>query len=262
MLRTLFCFLCALTTLCVARAQTTTAAPVAEIAPVTLWQAQLARETALQNATTIEARDQMLPEFLQTLQKNSAVKLQLSPQSPLATRRVTVRTEAMPLHELMSALARLYGATWQRNGKSYRLQEDALSELERQLVRVGDKDAGSDPAQYLGGVGRRELARQIVDSVGREAFGGERTVSLLELPEELRDLIRRKIQLQAAAAIVEPQAAALPFLIDNYHLYAIVPSSSIGINAPPQINLSAADARGNWVANVAAIPLTELQPGT
>ena len=266
MLRTFFCLLFAFMTFYDAHAQTVTTSQVAEASPVTLWQAQVARETALQNATTIEARDQMLPEFLQTLQKNSGVEMQLSPQSALATRRVTVRTEMMPLHELMSALARLYGAVWQRNGKIYSLQESSLSELESQLARVGDrvgdKDAGSDPARYMTGTKRRELAEQIVTSVGQEAFKGERTVSLLQLPEALRDLLRQQIQLQAASEIIEPQAAALPFLIENYHLYAIVPSAKFGINAPPQINLSAADARGNWVANVAAIPLEELKPGT
>ena len=247
-------------------------APAVENVPVVLWQAQLARETTLQSKIFLEARDQPLPEFLQAVQESSGVTLQVLAPSPLTSKRVTVRTEAMPLHELMSALAHLYGANWQRAGQSYQMKPAALSDFDRELLRIGDSAARNAPEQSVSSAQRRELATQILESVGQEKFADGSTVSLSQLPEKLRDQIRHSIQARAASTLLEPQAAALPFLIDNYRLYAIVPRSTTERNTPsrnaplrktpPQIALSAQDGNGKWVANVAIIPLEMLQPGT
>jgi hypothetical protein len=160
-------------------------------------------DTALAVKVTFQVQRQTLKQFLSTLQQQTGILLQLAPGGQLHQKQLTARGTEMPLAEVMSSLARLYGITWiKQEAGAYSGCELALNELERGLLTFGELDAWRDPRYSMSGSARTEMASAVMKFADQGMLNSEMGQPLNEMPEEVQRSIKRSLREQAAWQLV------------------------------------------------------------
>ncbi len=109
--------LLAISCACAGQAQTGSAAQAGKSAPMPVptvrqevFQAEMERDTRLAVPVTLAAPSTTLQQCLEELTKSSGVHLTTA--DAIRTRRVSAFAAKLPLHDLMTALARVFGFSW------------------------------------------------------------------------------------------------------------------------------------------------------
>ncbi len=88
---------------------------------------------------SLEVKRMPLPALLAEAGRQSGLELTIAPDAPFAGATVTARVHQMPVAGLMSALGRLFGAVWEKEGENRQtLRLDDKTDLERQMFLMGD----------------------------------------------------------------------------------------------------------------------------
>lgn len=174
-----------------------------------LFPSELETDTALQHKLSLEAKRRPLKDVVGDLKQRSGVSLALAPGAPFGGAPVTLRVSEMPLWKMMASLSRIYGATWSKDGDAYTLRSAKLDPLDAKLLRRG---YAYHSLQHLTSV--RELrdqqnnavAREIVRHVRRDQLNSPQGAPLSDVPEELRDQVRKRFEAENAERILGNQS--------------------------------------------------------
>lgn len=170
---------------------------------------ELETDAALQAKVSLEAKRRPLKDIVGDLKKQSGVALALAPDAPPASAPVTLRVSEMPLWKMMASLSRIYGATWSKNGAAYTLRSAKLDPLDLGMLRRGFWYRWR--LHYLDtyNLQQREnsaLAREILRHVRRDQLNSPQGAPFSDVPQELRDQVRKYLQEEDAQRILDGQA--------------------------------------------------------
>ena len=180
-------------------------------APSLSFLSALAKDTALNSTISLEVKEMGLRELLSTIQQQSDVKIELSPEFS-TEQRVTARASELPLYEVMSALSELYGVGWVKTTAGTYQMQARLSPVRAAALRVGDPSWFN----YWHSQSVRNIApeRLILDQpidwqseFGKAGLNGEgiqtpEGVAFSSLPTELQSLIRRAVEHHYAVDLI------------------------------------------------------------
>jgi len=173
-----------------------------------LFPAALTNDAALQVKVSMEAKRRPLKTVLSDLKQQSGVALAFAPGFPAATSLLTMRVSEFPLSQLMAAVSRIYGVTWSKEGATYTLRPAKLDPLEAKMLRVGSAYRSRfffSDTNELKQKQRGAIAREVLRHVRRDQVESVEGAPWLEVPQELRDSIRKEIQEEGAAVLIERQ---------------------------------------------------------
>lgn len=201
------------------------------------------KDAALSIKVSLEAKQQSLRDLLNSLQKQSGVKLQLAPGAGTAL-KVTARVSQLPLSALMGALGRLFEADWQPNGeKTYLFQPRQLSEMQKQMSRLGEFQWYRFRYNNLRSPENRmqrgnALAQQIREEVGAAAL--RRGVAFTALNTDTQEAIQGYFQEILGRDIVGLDQ----YLVDSLDQSAI---SELRVEVPSDLKAQAAAQRASVI---------------
>ena len=141
-----------------------------------------------------EGKRVALSDVMAELQKQSGVTLTLAADAP-ADKLVTGHTEPMTLAQLLERISRLYGLVWSKEGGAYVARGNDRGELHLKMLQMGDlSNYNYQSENYVRLYKEREkavIAQEIIDIKGVDALRAPEGVALSELPQSLRDRLRR-----------------------------------------------------------------------
>ena len=159
---------------------------------------------AMETPITLETKRLPLRQALDSIEKQSGVRLSTQGAPVLDALLLSARAPQMPLFEMMNALSRLYGISWKRVGAGeWSADASKRTELSALALRVGDpsgyrfydREAG---AYHIEMQNVQEMIDRLLESEDKEALVSEPGVAFPSLAPELQKAIRDDVQFQAS----------------------------------------------------------------
>ncbi len=179
----------------------------------------LSNDKALTSAISLQFKEASFSELLSEMQKQSGVGFELSPALG-DTRRVTVRTAALPVRDVMDALSELYGVGWAKTPIGAYQMQSKLSPARVRALQIGNSawfDYWHSYAVRKAAPARLKVHDPIdwpsvlrnagIDESSLRAPNG---VAVAELPTELQTLIRAAVEQGTAMDLMRQYYEAFP----------------------------------------------------
>ncbi len=171
-----------------------------------------ASDVALSQKVTLELKRRPLDETLAALGEKVGVAVSLSPEMKAEGTLLTLGIAEMPAHEVMAALTRLLGLEWSKNAEGgYLGGRGTRTALETQLLQARKislaplkGETAARHARQLQEAG--ELLTEITLALGQAALAQPEGVAFTELPDELKSVLRLRVQDALAPDFAEAQS--------------------------------------------------------
>jgi hypothetical protein len=184
-------------------------------------------ETAFAGKTImLEAKRLPIQALLRQLEQQSGVTLRIPPETFMSTALITARLDKMPLAQVLSSLADLYGIGWSKGADgAYIVETGVTSERERGLIALGEvewfqywENLVSSPVApaYLTPQPERDK-----DNWGDEVIGHVNAIELINLPgvkldrlpPESQQKLKHHVERMVAQVLVKEFRAVSPIQI-------------------------------------------------
>lgn len=165
----------------------------------------------LKAPVSLQTKEESLSVVVAALQEQTKIELSVA-EPQLAQKRVTIGAKAMPLGELMSALAKLYSATWSKTAGGYELRNGNLSPALRELSQLGDPEwfrYWQEPLRHKVAPARLTLDEmsnwedEFADAGQIDALRSPQGAAFSELPPELQLKLQNAAQAEAGWNVVD-----------------------------------------------------------
>jgi hypothetical protein len=160
----------------------------------------------------LQLKRRPLSEALAALGEKGGVAISLSPEMRAEGALLTMGVAEMPVHEVMTALTRLYGLDWTKNaGGAYRGARTTRTALEAQLLQGRKLSSallrGETAARHAREAQEAgEFLNKVTLALGQEALKRPEGVALSDLPQDLQSGLRLRVQEALAPTLTDAQS--------------------------------------------------------
>lgn len=218
------------------------AAPAAPSTPIVSW----ADEAALSAPVSLESPRLTASELASAVAAQTGVKLSLPPE--LAGRVLVIRARAMPLRELLPALAQLYGLEWTREAApgSYGARV-AATPLELAVLQLGDLNELRERGRSSAQEGEREAAAVLTKNWSEAQL--KEGVAFSSLPAATGLALRAAKGSRSALNALGEWGQWSPFVLRSLRV-RVVPGRAPASSAPQLVLI---DPTGQTLRNLGAL---------
>ena len=226
------------------------AAPAAPPLPIVSWEG----ESALAAPVTLESPRLTNSELAAAVAAQTKVKLNLPPA--IAAKTLVMRADAMPLRELLPALAQLYGLEWTRDAapQSYSARV-AATPLELEYLKLGD--IGELRARARQSAQQGEAGAALALAQGWNAAQLKQGVAFAKLPAATGLALRKAKNTRSALNALDGWGAWSPLVLRSLRVRVVLPRASAPATAPGAPQLVLIDPNGRTLRNLGAMQLPQ-----
>lgn len=173
---------------------------------------ELTSDTGPRDEVTFSVARRPLSEILLEVRKQSGVRLSSDDDPAISRLLLSAHMEKIPLFQLMNALSRLYGFQWKRSGdRAWNMEAFRPDDLRTKLLQFGDLyyyrirlkvNSWRSETQAL-----QELTEEMLENVDATALKSPQGLAFRQLPSQIQNSIRERIQGEIAMVLIGQQIA-------------------------------------------------------